>query len=102
MVIIELTVPTEERIGVTTELKTARYEDNVAKAAELKGWRTIIYAVEVGCRGFPAPSMGRMLKEIGYEGRLKREILKKLSSIAEESSLYIWKTSNMKTWGERT
>ena len=101
MVIIELTVPTEERIGVTTELKTARYEDKVAKAAELKGWRTIIYAVEVGCRGFPAPSMGRMLKEIGYEGRQKREILKKLSSLAEESSLYIWKTSHMKTWGDR-
>ena len=101
LVIIELTVPIEERTGVTTELKTARYEDDVAKAAELKGWKTVIYAVEMGCRGFTAPSMRRMLKEIGFDGRQKNEILRKLSSLAEESSMYIWKTSQMKTWGEK-
>ena len=99
LVIIELTVPVEERTGISSELKISRYEE-LSREAERKGWKTVMFAVEIGCRGFAAPSMGRMLKELGYEGRQKKEILKKLCLLAEESSMFIWKTAQCRTWNE--
>ena len=101
LIIIELTVPTEDRFQISSELKLTKYEDDIKIAAEKKGWSTVIWTVEVGCRGFPAPSMRRMLKEIGFQGRKKNEILKKLSLKAEESSMSLWQRSHFKTWGER-
>jgi hypothetical protein len=98
LVVIELTVPRESRVALSTEMKRTKYEEGVASAARMKGWRTIIYTVEMGCRGFPAQSMGRMLAEIGYQGRQKKMILQKLSSVTEEASQYIWKTSRFKSW----
>ena len=100
MIIIELTIPTEERFEVSSQLKRTKYED-IKSAAEQKGWKTTIWTVEVGCRGFPAPSIIKLLKEIGYQGRKKKEILRKLSVKAEESSMQIWKSSHFKAWGER-
>ena len=101
MFLIELTCPMEGRCEVSTELKTERYERDVVEAAKLKGWKTVIYTVEVGCRGFPAPSITRMLRDFGFTGKKRREILKKLSIIAEESSMKIWKSSQFRNWGER-
>ena len=101
MFLIELTCPMEGRCEVSTELKTDRYERDVVEAAKLKGWKTVIYTVEVGCRGFPAPSITRMLRDFGFTGKKRREILKKLSIIAEESSMKIWKSSQFRNWGER-
>ena len=101
LIIVELTVPVEGRSSLSYQMKTEKYETGVAEAAELKGWKTSIYAVEMGCRGFPAFSMSRMLKEMGYTGRLRKDILKKLSRIAEECSMHIWKSSHFKSWGER-
>ena len=54
--IIELTVPSENRIEVSSELKKAKYTP-LAEEAKQKGWRVRIWAVEVGCRGFPARSL---------------------------------------------
>ena len=102
LIIIELTVPTEDRVEVSTELKRVKYEDGVATAAGKKGWKTTIMTVEMGCRGFPAYSMVRLLKELGYQGKQKKEILMKLRTITEEASLYIWKTSQCKTWSRET
>ena len=68
------------------------------REASLKGWKHTLYTVEMGCRGFPAFSMGRMLAEIGYTGRQKKMIIQKLSSITEEASMYIYKTSRYQSW----
>ena len=100
LIIIELTVPVEDRFEISSELKRTKYEDDIKVAAEKKGWRTIIWTVEVGSRGFPAPSMIKLVKEIGFQGRKKKELLKKMSVTAEESSMQIWKSSFFKTWGD--
>ena len=97
--IIELTVPMESRCEISAQLKRENYERDIAEAAALKGWKTCIYTVEVGCRGYPAPTMSRMFKELGYSGGKRREILKKISRITEESSMTIWKCSQFKQWG---
>ena len=98
--IIELTVPTEDRFQISSELKKTKYENDIKVAAEKKGWKTTIWTVEVGCRGFLAPSTLRLLKEIGYQGKRKKEIARKLGGIAEECSMHIWKTCYFKSWGE--
>ena len=99
--LIELTVPIEGRSEISSELKAAKYEQGIAEAAGKKGWKTCIYTVEVGCRGYPASSMSRLITELGYSGRQKKEILKKLGRAAEESSMQIWKCSQFKHWGEK-
>ena len=98
LVIVELTVPTEDRVGLSSELKRNKYEEGIAKAAELKGWKTTIYTVEMGCRGFPGLSMGRLLSDIGYQGRQKKSILHQLSTVTEEATMYIYKTCRYSAW----
>ena len=70
---IELTVPSEDRIEVSGELKKTKYEA-IAVEGRQKGWRVRIWAVEVGCRGFPASSMAAFMKEIGYRGKEGKKV----------------------------
>ena len=47
VIVIELTVPWEERLEEAHELKKAKYEDLLAEAKR-KGWHTYCFPVEVG------------------------------------------------------
>ena len=96
--IVELTVPNEDRIEVSGELKRLKYEQ-IAQEGRLNGWRVKIWAVEVGCRGFPAVSMSTFLKDIGYRGASKKKVIEKLSKVTEEASHSLWKASHYKEWG---
>ena len=98
MGVIELTVPSEERVEVSGELKRAKYE-SIAVEGKMKGWTVRIWAVEVGCRGFPAASMSGMLKDLGYQGNEKRRKLRELAEAAEMASRAVWRWSHYKDWG---
>ena len=98
MYIIELTVPTEERIEVSGELKRTKYEVLISEGRR-NGWRVRCWAVEVGCRGFPAISMSTLLREIGLAGGERKKVMEKLGYIAEEASRTIWRASHHKNWG---
>ena len=98
MVVVELTVPMECRIEVSNELKKKRYAD-LEEAVKPQGWKAIVYAVEVGCRGFPASSMASVLKAVGCSSREKREVLKALGAQAEQASATLWKMSHVSEWG---
>ena len=98
MAITELTVPSEERIEVAGELKKQKYE-KIATEGKQNGWRVRCWAVEVGCRGFPATSMSCFLRDIGYSGKERKELIEKISKRAEEASRSIWKASHYKQWG---
>ena len=98
MYIIELTVPTEERIEVSGELKRTKYEVLISEGRR-NGWRVRCWAVEVGCRGFPAVSMSTLLREIGLAGKERKKVMEKLGSVAEEASRTIWRASHHKNWG---
>ena len=95
---IELTVPSEDRIEVSGEIKKAKYEA-IAVEGRQKGWRVRIWAVEVGCRGFPATSMASFIKEIGYRGKDGKRALEEIGQTAETASHSIWKWSQIKNWG---
>ena len=89
MGIVELTVPSEERIQVSSEIKKMKYAP--IEEGATKGWKVRIWAVEVGCRGFPAASLSTCLKDMGFTGNRKRSILKSVGQEAERASHQIWK-----------
>ena len=96
--IIELTVPSEERVEISSELKKNKYAV-IEEDGRLKGWKTRVWAVEVGCRGFPASSLSSMLREMGCVGRERKTALKKIGSEAETASHSVWRWSHSKRWG---
>ena len=96
--IVELTVPGEERIEVSGELKRAKYA-GLQEEGRKNGWLVQIWAIEIGCRGFPAASMVTFLKDIGIKGNERRRKLSKLGEIAESASRMIWRSSHFKSWG---
>ena len=98
---IELTVPNEDRIEVSGELKKAKYEP-IAIDGRQKGWKVRIWAVEVGRRGFPASSMASFMKDIGYRGKEGKRVLEGISQTAESATHSIWKWSQMKNWGNQS
>ena len=96
--LMELTVPYEDRIEISSEIKKGKYKE-IVEAGERKGWKVMLWSVEVGCRGFPAVSMGNYLKDIGVSGAERSKQLKRIGEIAQSASNAIWKWSHFKSWG---
>lgn len=83
--LIEFTVPLEEGIESAFERKKARYSELAAECREA-GWKTNIYPVEVGCRGFLGLSTIRLLREAGVNGGRLRRATRDLAEEAEKGS----------------
>ena len=96
--IVELTVPSEERVELSGELKRTKYA-GLKEEGRKNGWKMQVWAIEVGCRGFPASSMVTFLKEMGFQGCERKRRLQKLGQIAECASSAIWRWSHFKSWG---
>ena len=84
LVMIKLTVPTEDRIEISDELKREKYTATVEEGRQ-RGCGVSIWAVEVGCRGFPARSMSSLLKALGYAGKERKTAMKKLREEASRA-----------------
>ena len=98
--LIELTVPSEDRVEVSGELKKAKYAP-LQEQGKVKGWNVHVWAVEVGCKGFPAASMSSFLKDIGIAGGERNLHLKKIGEEAMYSSRMIWNWSHFTQWGNK-
>ena len=77
MIMVELTVPHEDRIEISGETKRSKY-NHIVEEGKLKGWTVSIWPVEVGCRGFPANSMAAFLRALGLTGKNRKFGLKNL------------------------
>ena len=99
MGMIELTVPIEERVELAGELKKEKYQSIVSEGKQ-NGWRVKCWAVEIGCRGFPALSLSNCLKDLGYSGKEKKETIEMLSKTTEEASRSVWRASHYERWGK--
>ena len=97
--LVELTVPNEERVELSGELKKAKYAE-LEREGRRKGWTVRTWTVEVGCRGFPAASMATFLKDIGVGGGERSRSLKRIGEAAERSSKAIWGWSCIPGWGK--
>ncbi len=61
VIMAELTVPWEDGLKSAFERKKEKYAELAAACIEA-GWRSFIYTVEVGCRGFTGTSTQRLVK----------------------------------------
>ena len=89
LVIAELTVPWEERMQSAHEKKMNKYQE-IVEESKLRGWSTSLFAVEVGCRGFPSTSLQKFLRSIGLQTRTQKRALKVIGAVAESSSRWLW------------
>lgn len=89
VVLVELTVPWEERMEESHELKAARYEMLVEEVRQ-NGWKVHCFPVEVGCRGFPSRSLRRMWKALGMLPSKIRTACKRTGEEAERCSRWLW------------
>ena len=94
LVMVELTVPWETRCD----------KDNMAKYTELqeqcrrRGWSTWLFPVEIGCRGFPAEYVWRMLGKLGIKAGDRKRGVWRLRQAAEKASNWLC----MKSWSLTT
>ena len=101
MGVMELTVPNEERVEVANEMKRTKYA-TLQVEGKKRGWTVQVWAVEVGCRGFPAGSMAKFLKDLGISGEKKKAILRKVGESAERASRWLWRCSSRLEWGGKS
>ena len=97
--IVELTVPHEDNIMNAHERKEARYEELVHECEEA-GWRVEYFPVEVGCRGYIAPSVRKWLSAAGLRLRKRNEVMKVLQQTVEKASHWIWIKREDESWVE--
>ncbi len=98
--VVELTVPWEDGVEEAYERKKNRYSDLAAEASQ-NGWKSTIYPVEVGCRGFVAASTISLLRKMGVRGCSLQQAIKTVSSAAERSSNWLWIKRNNNSWAPR-
>ena len=96
----ELTVPSEERIEVSYELKRSKYAVLQA-GGKRKGWAVAVWTVELGCRSFPASSIFSLLRDLGIEEGERRKGLKQIGESAEKATNAILNWSRMKDWSQK-
>ncbi|TWW80087.1 hypothetical protein D4764_10G0011170 [Takifugu flavidus] len=72
LIMLELTVPWEERIEGANERKRAKYQELVEECRG-RGWRTFYEPIEVGCRGFAGRSLCKVFGRIGSHRDSQKE-----------------------------
>ncbi|XP_063056077.1 uncharacterized protein LOC134450154 [Engraulis encrasicolus] len=89
VVLLELTVPWEDRLEEAFERKLSKYAGLVSECQQ-SGWRAKCLPVEVGCRGFAARSLASALGHLGIVGLHKRRAIRNTTEAAERASRWLW------------
>jgi len=97
LIMIELTVPWETRCEEASERKKAKYTELLNECRE-RGYRTWLFPIEVGARGFCSQSVCRLMAAIGMTGRDRRRTIQRLSQAAERASSWLWLRREEKSW----
>ena len=87
-IVIELTVPFESNMKERLEVKLAKYEE-LCTDLRKQGYKTLLFAIEVGVRGFCGSSAYSLLKELGLQATRKARFFKLMSEAAERASYWI-------------
>ncbi|XP_075893028.1 uncharacterized protein LOC142895694, partial [Nelusetta ayraudi] len=89
LIMLELTVPWEERIEEANERKRSKYQELVEECRG-RGWRTFYEPIEVGCRGFAGRSLCKALSRLGVTGAAKKRAIQSASEAAEKATRWLW------------
>lgn len=89
VVLLELTVPWEERMEEAHERKRGKYAELLEKCRS-NGWNASCHPIEVGCRGFVGQSLCRAYRMLGITGASQRGAIKSATDAAEMASRWLW------------
>ena len=97
IIIMELTVPWEDRMGEANARKRDKYEELINTCKE-QGWKTWFFPIEIGSRGYIAKSTVYAIKQLGITSKQERAILQDASDQAEKASTWLWLKRKAKDW----
>ncbi|XP_066299893.1 uncharacterized protein [Branchiostoma lanceolatum] len=97
IVLIELTVPWEERCEEAYERKKNKYQDLLQECRD-KGWQAWLFPIEIGCRGFPAQSVWKMMTALGIAGKDRKTAIRRMGEAAERASCWLWNRREEVCW----
>ena len=89
VVMLELTVPWEERMEEAHQRKLCKYQELVDDCKS-NGWKTWCLPVEVGCRGFAGQSLWQALRLLGITGMARKKLIGEVCQEAERASKWVW------------
>ena len=92
-------MPHEDNIQDAHERKEARYEVLVKECEEAE-WHVEYFPVEIGCRGFIAPSLRKWLNVARLSLKKGNAVMKVLQETVEKASHWIWLKREDETWME--
>ena len=98
IIIMELTVPWEDRLGEANERKRTKYEHLVIDC-RAKGWKARCMPIEVGSRGFVGHSLHKALSALGITGTARSRAIKNITEAAEKASRWLW-IRRGEPWGQ--
>nr|AAN12398.1 polyprotein [Tetraodon nigroviridis] len=89
VILLELTVPWEERMEEAYERKAGKYAELVEDCRRA-GWRSRCLPIEVGGRGFAGKSLCKAFSLLGITGMRRRKAICAASEAAERASRWLW------------
>jgi len=89
IVLLELTVPWEERMEEAHKRKKAKSQALMDECRQ-QGWQTWNLPVEVGSRGFAGQSLWRAFSIVGITGLARRQAITDICQQAEAVSPWLW------------
>ena len=97
IVLLELTVPLEDNVHLAHDRKTTKYSALVT-ACEENGFKTHMFALEVGCLGYCPHSFLHCFEALGLPKSAARQIRSEASKTALRSSYVLFLRRGMPTW----
>ncbi|XP_075313231.1 uncharacterized protein LOC142373743 [Odontesthes bonariensis] len=89
VIMLELTVPWEERMEEASGRKREKYAELVEDCRN-RGWRARCLPIEIGGRGFAGKSLCRAYSLLGITGARKRKAIRSATEAAEKTSRWLW------------
>ena len=99
VILIELTVPLEDRTSASHDRKLTRYK-SLSESCVQNGWHCSVFAVEVGCLGYVSLSLLKCLEELGFSRAKAREVRDEVSRVALRCSYLLFLRRNIRQWNE--
>ena len=97
VLLVELTVPLEDRVAAGHTRKENRYAGLVQQCTE-NGWFARCFAVEVGCLGYVSPSLLHCLDSLGIPSSTSRKLRNECSRVAHRCSYVLFLRRNCVDW----
>ena len=101
LVLLELTVPSEQNLTNANIRKKCKYSELVAEC-ENRSWTTHYFPVEIGSRGFYNTSLPKCLTALGVPKGKRKGIMDHAAKTALRGSYAIWLSRNSKAFQKMT